>query len=565
MNKEQWKQAVQDIRTYLSKQETFIQKTHNSFYGTEAPVPLFLTLGHRKQRARVYPLHGNTLETALKKVHQKGMSVLKQQNIEWVKVDVPIRLERCTWNDLLALSAETKKNYLRKGISFDDQFHLAFLEQEIHANGFLHKSDNGEGDEWNMKNLNLYVKNYRDQRYPVRPNHMQHMILFDTISWFYDSNEEKTYELESGGVDNGRRKINDVDQETALDVVSQSSRFLEQQVKRNGRFVYGYFAGFHKEIKWYNILRHCSTLYSMLEAYSHTKDHDLKLSCERALRYVLREAVVPGENSRGEQCLYVVDKENDEEIKLGANAAAILAITKYSLVCDNETYIEEARCLARGICEMQLENGQFMHVLNGWNLSEKERFRIVYYDGEAAFALMRLYALDPDERWLQTVTRAFDYFIENRHWKHHDHWLSYCTNELTKYRPEDKYYQFGLKNVEKKLDFIYHRITAYPTFLELLMASYQMIENMKAQGKEYLLEGFDEEKVYRTIEHRAVHQLNGFFYPELAMYFRKPEAILGSFFIRHHSFRVRIDDIEHNISGYLNYAEQYAPVRLMEV
>ena len=67
------------------------------------------------------------------------------------------------------------------------------------------------------------------------------------------------------------------------------------------------------------------------------------------------------------------------------------------------------------------------------------------------------------------------------------------------------------------------------------------------------LEVFDEEKLMEAILHRAEHQLNGFFFPEVAMYFKAPAVILDSFFIRHHAFRSRIDDNEHNISGYCSF------------
>lgn len=76
---------------------------------------------------------------------------------------------------------------------------------------------------------------------------------------------------------------------------------------------------------------------------------------------------------------------------------------------------------------------------------------------------------------------------------------------------------------------------------------------MKSLQKEHLFKFIDYEKLTKTIDKRAEYQRVGFFYPELAMYFKKPKEILHGFFIRHHSFRVRIDDVEHNLSGYIQY------------
>src|SRR5699024_2084900 len=186
--------------------------------------------------------------------------------------------------------------------------------------------------------------------------------------------------------------------------------------------------------------------------------------------------------------------------------------------------------------------------------------RIIYYEGEAIFSLLRLYAIDKEEVWLNEVKDTFDYFIANDYWKHHDHWLSYAANELTLYDQDDKYFIFGLKNCNDRLDFIYHRETTYPTFLELTMAAYKMVHRIKEAGKEDLLEHIDETFLEKTIDRRAEYQRVGFFYPEVAMYMKDPSLILDGFFIRHHSFRVRIDDVEHYLSGYC----QYYHYRIME-
>ena len=71
------------------------------------------------------------------------------------------------------------------------------------------------------------------------------------------------------------------------------------------------------------------------------------------------------------------------------------------------------------------------------------------------------------------------------------------------------------------------------------------------------MDGFDQEMFLKTIYRRADRMLNGYFYPGVAMYMENPQRIVNTFMVRHDGFRVRIDDVQHNIGGYSLFYKNY--------
>lgn len=442
------------------------------------------------------------------------------------------------WNqEVLA----TKKNYYRRGIAFDKNFSFALLEQELNGNAIL-KSGKEEIC-LNVTNLNRYLMQTGKNNGQLELNGYTNVTTFNTYGWFFDGTE--WFPLHTDSLYHGTRNES-LSPERVKEVVENAGLYLAEQVKKTGEFHYGYFSCFDKTIKHYNTLRHASSLYSMLEAYELSGNSKILERATQALVYLKENFIFEKEDFA-----YMIEPEM-REIKLGANAAALLAFSKYMQITDDKSDILLARKLAYGILRLQEDDGSFIHVLDYPSLEVKDPFRIIYYEGEAVLGLLRLYEVDRTEDFLRGAEKAFDHFIAKNFWQNHDHWLSYAANEITKYFPDEKYLSFGMKNAFDALDFIFNRETTFPTFLELTTAAYELYEKDIPLPAGFT-EEFSRDRLVETIKKRANYQLNGLFYPEVAIYFKNPERITNSFFIRHHSFRVRIDDVEHNISGYTKF------------
>ncbi|WP_201512583.1 Mur ligase family protein [Psychrobacter alimentarius] len=496
--------------------------------------------------------------------------------IVWLRLEWLHQATFTTWTDLQQDLKRFKRNYYRSGIAFEGirEPWLLLTEMELNANACLYAGNTVAHAQVNNTNLDVYFKarhgssqipNFRDDL-PV--------ISFNTTGVFLDGDTGDCHNLDIQPRFKGHRKLLPLSADTTQPIIEQSTQYLARQVQPSGQYVYGYFPCFNRKINTYNSLRHASSTYALIEGYeacrgfSHLNSSnsldsvniavpaklsltEMQNNIDGAMSYLIDQLIHTYDDKA-----YVID--TGSEIKLGANAVAILAIVKYLQVFADtplaNKYRDLANKLALGITAMQQADGSFVHVLYSKDLTLKAKHRIIYYDGEAAFALMRLYGLTKDERWLNCVTRAFDYFIEAKHHRAHDHWLSYCSNELVIYKPEKKYFQFAVKNIAGYTDFIKNRITTFPTLLELSMAFHKMLLKLDEHPEFHdVLVGFDTQHFYQALHARANHLMNGFFFPEMAMFYKAPQTILHGFFIRHHSFRVRIDDVEHYLSGLIAY------------
>jgi hypothetical protein len=237
--------------------------------------------------------------------------------------------------------------------------------------------------------------------------------------------------------------------EALLGAVRAGAEYLTRILNPQGRYVYLYRAATDRDDNSYGWLRHAGTTYALFEAYGELGVPDYLAKGERALAY-LEAHLTSDPDSQGK---YVLDTNDEEQQKVGGAGLALLAFTEHAAVTGDRAHLETMRALARFIISRQYEDGRYranadLPALEGKQAMKKEP---VYYVGEAALGLMRLYALDPQAAYLDSARRAGDWVLRVRDAvvsednQEHDHWISYAYNELYRVTRNEAYIQHAYK------------------------------------------------------------------------------------------------------------------------
>ena len=513
----------------------------------DAGFVVFFSVCDTRSRARVYHASGDSLRSAWDACVKLTDAALSESGLSptWVKADIVVSSRDASEEELHQALSDSRSESFRSGISFDGAFSLALLEEELNATrGYDY--DEGTLD---VPFLNAYLQAVGQEALTELPTQY---TLFDTVGWFCDE-DGTVYDLLGDGLGKGRRSVDPVDDAYTLWLIEQGNSYLLRQIQENGAFNYGIFPRFDLDFDNYNIVRHAGAVWALACGCRLLPDETAKPLIERAVDYLLTQVRYIERN--GVRAAYLYEADTDS-YKLGGSSLAILALTEYMDVFGSDEYRQICCDLGEGILQMRGEKpGTYIHVLHA-DGSVKEEFSTVFFDGEAAFALCRMYGLTGEQKWLDAACAAVDRFIADDYTQYHDHWVAYSLNEITKYvtdRPE--YFAFALRNVEVNVDYIASCDTAYPTHLEFLMASFEVYDRMVEQGMD--TGNFDVRKLIRAAEIRVDRQINCFFYPEFAMYMQNPARIVNSFMVRSDTFRVRIDDVQHNLGGLIAYYRNY--------
>ena len=324
-----------------------------------------------------------------------------------------------------------------------------------------------------------------------------------------------------------------------------AAEYLKKAVKKDGSFVYEYFPQTNNENSQYNMLRHAGTIYAMLEIYELTGDKVLLDKIQKAITFMLGN--LKKMQIKDQEVIVALD---DGNIKLGANALAILALAKYMDVVKTRKYLETAQKLARWIQITQSPEGRFLIHKQDFASQKKSDFVSDYYPGEAIYALTLLYKIDKNKEWLDTAEKAARYLVDVRdggksvRQLSHDHWLLYGLNELYRLSPKKIYYEHSLK-IASAILISQHENSARPipsaTSMEGLCAVYRLVRDFGTKKDSDLL--FD--GICSGIKIQLKTQVT----EEMAGKRKWPARAVGGFMESPEMPSIRIDYVQHNVSG----------------
>lgn len=511
--------------------------------GKNGDAVAFLSVSDGTSRAvTVYAKTGSlsaTLDKVLNKAKETGIYP------KWLKLDVVTKTEEISYDEFRKEYTEGKRGgSFRKGIAFNDYFGRALLDSQLNSGGFV-SYETGELD---LGKINTYFRENRKKQLEKIPDTL---YLFETRGYFTDGHACRLLDGSANTV--GRRDF-PTDPAGLLELSSMSSAYLSGLTEPSGKFIYGYYPIGDEEIGGYSIIRHGGTIWNMVLQYDMTRDEALLQSIDRAIGYLLGEL-----HYKDKKTAFLV---SGNELNIGGNGITLLALTSYAEIVGSDRYNDVIEALANGILFMQKKDGGFTHALNK-DYTVSRDYIIVFFDGEAMYGMLKAYGVLGKSKYLKGAEKAADYFIANNYEEQHSHWISYGFNELTKYSPLEKYFAFGLRNVDNDyLKQVKRTKSGSPTRGETLGAAFEMYDRLIQSGIECdELKNFDEQLLIQAFEARISYGLNYFMFPEYAMYFANPAAVLNSFAIREDLFRIRIDDIQHFMGGYYLYYKNYDRVQ----
>ncbi|MSP62118.1 MAG: hypothetical protein EXR72_17645 [Myxococcales bacterium] len=220
--------------------------------------------------------------------------------------------------------------------------------------------------------------------------------------------------------------------------------WLRDHQRQGGRFDYQYHTLADQpttDENDYSLPRHAGAAYYLAQLHGATRDPGFREAARQALRHLA--ASRPAGCDRPD--LACVGAPGSEQVDLGSSALALLAAAEYQHATGDSEFAPFARRLAAFLLAMQRPDGEFCHLYRPFEGLRDERSKLLYFSGEAAFALARLAHLTPEPRYIAAVDNALHYLTEKSNdtlaanfFYGEEHWTCIAVDEAWDLLPSDR-------------------------------------------------------------------------------------------------------------------------------
>ncbi|NNF43547.1 MAG: hypothetical protein HKO59_15450 [Phycisphaerales bacterium] len=223
-----------------------------------------------------------------------------------------------------------------------------------------------------------------------------------------------------------------------LGLIDLATGFLLRNCGSDGQFVYRINLDPESTVKpKYNMLRHAGALYALAEAVPRDPDPARCDAVRRAARFLVDVAVAEVPESGDLLAVWsppgLTRSKRPLQAKLGGSGLGLLALTTLESAVPGSVPENVFAPLARFICFMQKEDGSFYSKYVPEQGGRRDRWTSLYYPGEAALGLVRLFERDGNSQWRDAAARALAYLARSRAGDESvpaDHWALLATARL---------------------------------------------------------------------------------------------------------------------------------------
>jgi hypothetical protein len=229
-----------------------------------------------------------------------------------------------------------------------------------------------------------------------------------------------------------------IDPKRLKTAVQRSANYLNNACDADGKFVYRINLNPQITIEpGYNILRHAGSMYSLAMYLNAYPDEIVQAALIRAGHFLKNRAILPLPDQPDLLAVWSDPQLNltsrPLQVKLGGTGLGLIALLSIEKIKPGETSVGDLRKLGNFLRYMQKADGSFYSKYIPAEGGRSNRWKSLYYPGEAALGLLMLYELDPSPIWLNAAADAIAYLARIRANKANvaaDHWSLLATAKL---------------------------------------------------------------------------------------------------------------------------------------